>query len=140
MQRLITGVCLAGAALLTAASIYMWEPVPQDAPPSGIVLARIHGMAKRWASGLTWSDISADMVLTKETTKTGAVVSHDLRLCPLVMDVLQQYPVHRIGPVIIDEKAGSRMLHTLIRGNGVSSPVLPAFPMLCGTWTHGPAV
>lgn len=75
MQRLITGVCLAGAALLTAASIYMWEPVPQDAPPSGIVSAWIRGKAKRWASGLTWSDISADMVLTKETTKTGAVVS-----------------------------------------------------------------
>ncbi len=41
----------------------------------------------------------------KETTKTGAIVSHDLRLCPIVMEVLKHLPpACRVGPIILDEK------------------------------------
>ncbi|WP_052285825.1 hypothetical protein [Azorhizobium caulinodans] len=47
------------------------------------------------------------MTVVKETTKTGAVVAHDLTLCPLVMDVLAMIPAaRRVGPIIIDETAG----------------------------------
>jgi hypothetical protein len=79
-----------------------WEPIPVGADQSGIVLG-----GRRWGRGLTWSDISAEMTIVKETTKTGAVVAHDLKLCPIVQSVLCRLPVAaRVGPLIIDETAG----------------------------------
>lgn len=78
-----------------------WEPVGEG-ETSGIVLG-----GRRWVNGLTWSDISPDLHLRKETTKTGAIVAHDLRLLPLVTKVLAHVPAdRRIGPVIVDETAG----------------------------------
>ena len=79
-----------------------WEPIPAGEPATGIVLR-----GRRWVRGLTWADISADLTITKETSKTGAVVGHDLRLCPLVLDVMALIAAElRVGPLIIDEKAG----------------------------------
>jgi integrase len=79
-----------------------WEPIAPDAERSGIVLG-----GRRWVSGMTWADISAELTIVKETTKTGATVAHDLKLCPLVYSTLALVPAHqRIGPLIIDEKAG----------------------------------
>ncbi len=79
-----------------------WPPVVPGSPATGIVLG-----GRRWVNGLLWSDISPDLQLRKETTKTGAMVSHDLRLAPLVMRVLEHVPQdRRVGPVIIDEAAG----------------------------------
>ena len=79
-----------------------WEPIPPGAERSGIVLR-----GRRWVHGLTWADISAEMTIVKETTKTGAVVAHDLKLCPLVFSALALVPPHqRVGPLIVDEKAG----------------------------------
>ncbi|MTW16107.1 integrase [Rhodoplanes serenus] len=79
-----------------------WEPIPEGEAPTGIVLG-----GRRWVRGLTWADITADQTVSKETTKTGAVVGHDLRLCPLVLDLLDQVPAERrVGPLIIDETAG----------------------------------
>jgi hypothetical protein len=79
-----------------------WEPIPACEPATGIVLR-----GRRWVRGLTWADISAELTITKETSKTGAVVGHDLRLCPLVLDVLALVPAElRVGPLIVDEKAG----------------------------------
>ncbi len=79
-----------------------WEPVPEGETPSGIVLG-----GRRWARGLTWQHISPALVLTKETTKTGATVTHDLTLCPIVLRVLEWIPAEqRVGPVIIDETVG----------------------------------
>ena len=79
-----------------------WEPVSPGAEPSGIVLGR-----RRWVNGLTWADISPEYIVVKETTKTGAVVAHDLKLCPMVYSILAQVPASiRIGPLIIDEIAG----------------------------------
>ncbi len=47
------------------------------------------------------------MVIMKDTTKTGATVVADLKLCPLVMKVLSLVaPDKRVGPLIIDEKSG----------------------------------
>jgi hypothetical protein len=60
-----------------------WEPIPSNAERSGIILRN-----RRWVRGLTWADISDQLTITKDTTKTGAVVSHDLTLCPLVTEVL----------------------------------------------------
>lgn len=79
-----------------------WEPIAAGADQSGIVLR-----GRRWGRGLTWADISADMTITKETTKTGADVAHDLKLCPIVQSILSRIPVSsRVGPLIIDETAG----------------------------------
>src|SRR5262249_14410137 len=78
-----------------------WEPIAPGAERSGIVLR-----GRRWVNGLTWADISAEMTIVKETTKTGAMVAHDLKLCPLVCSILALVPAHqRIGPLIIDEQA-----------------------------------
>ena len=79
-----------------------WEPIPDDADATGIILNRA-----RWVNGLTWRDIPSDLVLRKVTTKSGRVVAHDLRVCPLSLSLLEQVSAKkRVGPVIIDEKAG----------------------------------
>jgi integrase len=78
-----------------------WEPMV-DGEVSGIILND-----RRWVNGLTWSDLGSEFVISKVTTKTGAVVSHDLKLCPLTQDLLRQVPVdQRVGPFIIDENSG----------------------------------
>jgi integrase len=78
-----------------------WEPMV-DGEVSGIILND-----RRWVNGLTWSDLGSEFVNSKVTTKTGAVVSHDLMLCPLTQDLLRQVPVdQRVGPFIIDENSG----------------------------------
>lgn len=79
-----------------------WEPLPPGAPATGIVLND-----RRWVNGLTWSDIGPDLVISKATTKTGAIVAADLSLCPLVRGLLEAVPAGtRVGPLIIDETAG----------------------------------
>lgn len=79
-----------------------WEPIEPGDAQSGIVLR-----GRRWVSGLTWADVSPDFELYKATTKTGAVAAHDLRLCPLVMKVMERIPAdRRVGPLIVDETAG----------------------------------
>lgn len=79
-----------------------WNPVSPGAAPSGIMLGD-----RRWSNGLTWSDLADDLVVRKETTKTAAMAASDLKLCPLVLDVLEQIPAAaRLGPLIIDETAG----------------------------------
>lgn len=59
---------------------------------------------RQWANGLLWTDIK-DNVLTKTTTKTGAVVTHDLSLLPLTSALIAEIPVEQrmFGPVILDE-------------------------------------
>jgi integrase len=48
-----------------------------------------------------------DAVIAKDTTKTGAVAAHDLKLGPIVLDLLERVPAdRRVGPLIIDEVAG----------------------------------
>lgn len=104
-----------------------WQPLGEGEAPTGIVLG-----ARRWGRGLTWSDIGADLTVTKETTKTGAMVAHDLRLCPLVLALLDQVPAERrVGPLIIDETAGrpyaehayAREWRTVARAAGIPDAV-----------------
>jgi hypothetical protein len=85
-----------------------WEPVPAGEEPPGIVLRGRRGKGwRRWCNGLTWADLGRDCVISKETTKTGALVSHDLKLLPLVMQVLAMIPAEqRVGALIVDETAG----------------------------------
>lgn len=77
-----------------------WEPLEGEAPQSAYVLNR-----RQWVNGLQWTNISPDMVLTKKTTKTGQVVTHDLTLCPMSMALIETIPPERraFGPIIIDE-------------------------------------
>lgn len=85
-----------------------WIPVPEGDEPTGIVLRGRRGKGwRRWSNGLTWSDLANDLVISKETTKTGALVSHDVKLLPTVTALLERVPPEqRIGPLIIDETAG----------------------------------
>ncbi|NNM71409.1 integrase [Enterovirga aerilata] len=79
-----------------------WEPIPADTPATGIVLN-----GKRWVNGLTWSELVLDGVTRKVTSKTGAIAAHDVSLCPHVLQVVAHVPPERrVGPVIMDEKAG----------------------------------
>ncbi|ACA18638.1 phage integrase [Methylobacterium sp. 4-46] len=81
-----------------------WEPIPAGAAAreGGFMLN-----GRRWVRGLTWADLAADLVIRKATTKTGAFAAHDLKLCPLVLDLLERVPPERrSGPLIIDEVAG----------------------------------
>jgi hypothetical protein len=78
-----------------------WAPSVGTDNGSGIVLN-----GRRWSGGMTWTDIPPDLVIMKETTKIGADVAHDLKLCPIVVDVLTHIPPEqRVGPLIIDEEA-----------------------------------
>jgi hypothetical protein len=62
---------------------------------------------RRWGNGLTWRTWLMIFVVRKETTKTAAIAAHNLKLCPLVLDVLEHIPAAaRVGPLIVDETAG----------------------------------
>lgn len=79
-----------------------WQPIGRSEDGGGIVVR-----GRRWANGLTWQDLQDDFVLRKHTTKTGALVAHDLKLCPLTFGLLSRIPGEkRVGPVIVDETAG----------------------------------
>ena len=78
-----------------------WVPLNGKAPMSNFVIGKAE-----WANGLTWANIDDQWRLSKRTTKTGQVVSHDLTLCPIAFELLNQVPeAERIGPIIIDERA-----------------------------------
>ena len=71
-----------------------WEPIPDGEPRTGIVLGN-----RRWTGGLTWRHIDADLILGKTTIKNGVEVQHDLKLCPLALDLLAGVPAEaRVGP------------------------------------------
>ena len=104
-----------------------WEPLAPGAEHSGVVLR-----GRRWVHGLTRADIADDKTIVKETTKTGALVAHNLKLCALAYSLLALVPLHqRVGPVIIDEKAGrpyaahayAREWRTVARAAGVPDHV-----------------
>jgi site-specific recombinase XerD len=79
-----------------------WVPLNGKVPMSNFVIGKAE-----WANGLTWANIDDQWRLSNRTTKTGQVVSHDLTLCPLALKLLQQVPeAERIGPIVIDERAG----------------------------------
>lgn len=79
-----------------------WEPIKAGEPKTGIVLR-----GNRWVRGLVWSDIILDGITRKVTSKTGAIAAHDMTVCPHVLQVANLVPIEsRIGPLIIDEKAG----------------------------------
>ena len=62
---------------------------------------------RRWTNGLTWSNVSPDLILIKRTSKTDARGEWNLRLFPLVMKVLDLIPdEQRIGPMIVSESHG----------------------------------
>jgi hypothetical protein len=79
-----------------------WEPIPAGEAATGIVLN-----GRRWVKGLTWADLANDLEVYKDTTKTGQTAAHDLKLCPLVLQVLAHVPAdRRVGPLVIDEASG----------------------------------
>lgn len=90
------------AALRQKDVIGEWEPIPDGQGVTGIVLN-----GRRWKNGLTWADLSGDLVVRKATTKTGAIAAHDFKLYSLVVAVLEMVPPERrVGPLIINERTG----------------------------------
>ena len=69
---------------------------------------------RRWANGLVWSDVDADMIFRRrhENTQKGIRVEHDLKLYPTVIEELARIPrERRVGPVIISEATGEPYKH-----------------------------
>jgi hypothetical protein len=90
------------AALRQKDVIGEWEPIPIGGDATGIV---ING--RRWKNGLTWADLSGNLVVRKATTKTGAIAAHDFKLYSLVIALLDMVPAEkRVGPLIINEATG----------------------------------
>ncbi len=90
------------AALRQKDVIGEWEPIADDQEPTGIVMN-----GRRWKNGLTWADLSNDLVVRKFTTKTGAIAAHDFKLYSLVVPLLMMIPVEkRVGPLIMNERTG----------------------------------
>jgi hypothetical protein len=116
-----------------------WLPVAAGEEPTGVVLRGRRGKGRRrWANGLTWADLGKDLVICKETTKKGSLVSHDLKELPMGMSSLAQIPLEqRIGGLIIDETAGP-MPSSPMPATGASSRGRPAFHMPSGTPTPAP--
>ncbi|MBA4220242.1 MAG: integrase [Methylobacterium sp.] len=85
-----------------------WLPVKGLEKPTGIVLRGRRGKGwRRWSNGLTWADLGPDMIVRKATTKTSALVGHDLKVYPSVMELISRVPAEkRVGPLIVDETAG----------------------------------
>ncbi len=77
-----------------------WVPV-QPGDEGGIVRGRT-----KWR-GLTASDISADLILTVPvTSRNKKATRHDLKSCPLVLEVLKKTALPKMGPLIVSEKTG----------------------------------
>jgi integrase len=92
--------------------IGLWEPCAED-DRSPYRTGRT-----RWAPGLVWQDIDRDMVLTVDTSKTGAVVTHALASMPLVMAEIDRVPREsRIGPMIVNENTGRPWLSLVFSRN-----------------------
>lgn len=84
------------------------EWVPRDPGEQG----GIYHLGKRWQTGLTWPMLTG-LILTKETSKTGAAGEWNLELCPLVMKVLTSVSAadgmvenRKSGPMIVQESNG----------------------------------
>ena len=73
------------------------EPVPS---------AITDGNAK-WARGLRWNEIDANLILRHITSKRQKEVVVDLRKAPMVMDELARLgPLPSDGPVVVYERTG----------------------------------
>ncbi|MEJ1161425.1 tyrosine-type recombinase/integrase [Prosthecomicrobium sp. N25] len=81
--------------------IGLWEPcAADDGSP-------YRTKTRRWVPGLVWQDIHASLVLTLQTSKTGAKVTHALRSMPLVVAELERIPIEsRVGPVVVSKATG----------------------------------
>lgn len=82
-----------------------WIP---DMTGSGIRHTAVNTVKpKRWDNGLTWSHVDNDMILRKDTVKTGQGAGFDLKMYPMLMAELMRVPVDkRVGPMIISENTG----------------------------------
>ena len=66
---------------------------------------------KLWTTGMTWGDISPDLILSTTASKTAkttrASPSFDLKLLPLVSAEIAKVPREkRFGPLVVNEKTG----------------------------------
>ena len=78
-----------------------WTPILGGDKGTGITLN-----GRRWQNGMVWSDIGPDLTFSKCTTKTGAWVSHDLKLFLVTARLLELVTKeNRIGPLIVDERS-----------------------------------
>jgi hypothetical protein len=79
--------------------IGQWVPVENE-DEGGIVRGKT-----RWV-GPTAAVVDGDLVMRISTSKTKSDAAFDLTACPLVMQVIADHPLPRLGPLIISEKTG----------------------------------
>jgi integrase len=81
-----------------------WLPL-NDQAPSAVIYK-----GKKWI-GPTWANVDENMILrftpTKTENTTAPEILIDLRICPMVMEELQDVPQSaRKGPLIVDQRKG----------------------------------
>lgn len=91
-------------------ALRQWDVAGQWYPLNAPVICAIASGARKWA-GLEWRHIGTDMVLRYTPTKTqhssGVEVTIDLKVCPMVLDLIEQIPPEeRTGPIVINESTG----------------------------------
>lgn len=78
-----------------------WEKT--DSPEDGGIVDR----GRRWRDGLLWSNLDANGILSKSTSKTGQVAEHDTMAYPFLREMIDLVPIgQRFGPMIRCETTG----------------------------------
>lgn len=101
-------------ALQFETTLRLWDVTGQWFPLDYPVMSSITKGDKKWV-GLEWRHIGPDMILRYRPSKTQFTsekeVAIDLRLCPMVLEEIEQIPAdRRHGPMIVQER--TRMPYT----------------------------
>lgn len=89
-------------------ALRQWDVAGQWHPLQSVLPSAVIDCSRKW-SGLEWRHIGEDLILRYTPSKTqgtsGAEVTIDLRLCPMVIEEIERVPVEkRNGPVIVFER------------------------------------
>ena len=73
-------------------------------PMSETGISDVIWRGQKWLRGVRWEEISPDMILTHNTSKTGANAVFDLSLYPMVLEEIARTPAElREGPMVVRE-------------------------------------
>jgi hypothetical protein len=106
------------------------EWVPLNEPGVSEIIYSTKG---KWITGLQWSSVNDNLILKHTTSKRQKGIEVDLKLAPMVMEVLAFLGGRKTtGPVIICEATGN------IGASGGSLLMPPGSPRTSEIWTAGP--
>lgn len=97
-------------ALQFDTTLRQWDVIGQWIPLSDQRMSQVLHKDLKWV-GPTWANIDENLILkitpSKTENTTEAKVVHDLKVCPMVIEELQYWPVEkRKGPLIVSAKTG----------------------------------